>query len=74
MSKTTEAPISVKKAFTLQEAADSTGLGISTISAALRAGELTASYGGPKKSKPVIRSAELDRWLESLPTEKPDVA
>lgn len=61
-----------KRAYTLEEAAMACGYGVSTIREAIRAGEIAPNYGGPKKSKPTIRVAELDRWLESLPTEKPE--
>jgi hypothetical protein len=55
-----------KLAFTFEEAAAATGYGKTVIKLAVRDGDITASYAN---SKPVIRRAELDRWLESLPSE-----
>lgn len=59
-------------AYTLEEAAQAVGIGISTLSAAIDGNELVARYVGPKKTKPVIQAKELDRWLDSLPSEKPE--
>ena len=58
-------------AYTIQEAAAATGYGTTTINNAINRGELIATYGGDKRSKPVIRLNHLNEWLDSLPTEKP---
>lgn len=60
-----------KKSFSIAEAAASSGLSVETIRQAIAHNELIASYGGPKKTKPVILTDEFDRWLRWLPTEKP---
>lgn len=71
MTRTEDRPAPViKKSFNLPEAAASSGLSISTIRHAIDQNELVASYGGPKKTKPVILADEFDRWLRALPTEK----
>ena len=59
-----------KKAYTVQEAAQSVGAGVTTINDAIRGGNLIATYIGTKHSKPVIRSAELERWLDTQPADK----
>jgi hypothetical protein len=43
------------------------GIGETTIKAAIRQGDLIAHYVG---SKLVIRAVDLDRWIETLPTER----
>jgi hypothetical protein len=55
-------------ALTITEAAQATGYSDDVIRAALGRGELTPRYG--TKSKPVIPTDELKRWLNSLPTER----
>lgn len=70
----TKKPLAAEKpplAYTIQEAAVATGYGTTTINNAVKRGELIATYGGDKKSKPVIRVKDLDAWLDALPTEKP---
>lgn len=49
-------------------AAEKVGLSPSTLEAAQDAGDLVAHYSG---RKPVFRAVDLDKWLVSLPTEKP---
>lgn len=44
-----------------------TGIGETTIKAAIRDNELIAHYVG---NKLVIRAADLDDWIQSLPTER----
>jgi hypothetical protein len=55
-------------ALTITEAATATGYSDDVIRAALGRGELVPRYG--TKSKPVIPVTELQRWLDSLPTER----
>ena len=43
------------------------GIGESTIKAALKSGDLIGHYVGVKL---VIRAADLDEWIQSLPTER----
>lgn len=59
----------MKLAYTLEEAAEQSGYGMSTLKVEIKAGRLVPSYAN---KKPVIRHAELQRWLDSLPAEAPD--
>lgn len=52
-------------------AVEATGLSKTTIQEAVATGELIAHYCG---RKPVFRAVDLDAWIESLPTERPDRA
>jgi hypothetical protein len=56
-----------KLALTIAEAAEAVGYSDDVIRAAMKRGELQASYAN---TKPVIRVTELTRWLESLPSER----
>lgn len=49
-----------------QVAAEKVGLSPKTLEQAQAAGDLIAHYIG---RKPVYRAADLDAWIESLPTE-----
>lgn len=49
-------------------AAQKVGLSPTVLETAQEKGELIAHYLG---RKPVYRAVDLDRWIESLPTEKP---
>lgn len=64
MSKTV---ITDRLSYTVQEFATATGLGVTTIRDAIKAGHIIPSYAG---SKPLITKREGERWLESLPAEK----
>jgi hypothetical protein len=55
--------------YDLKGAVEATGLSESVIRAAVRNRDLVANYYG---TKPVFRAIELDRWIASLPTEKPE--
>lgn len=57
----------VKLAYSLEEAAEATGYGQTTLKVAIRRGELVAAYAN---TKPVILADELKSWLASLPTER----
>lgn len=61
-----------KLAYPLSEAAEQVGYSDEVLRLAIRRGELDASYGTSRK--PVIRTTELLRWLDALPTEKPESA
>lgn len=56
----------MKLAYTIQEAVVATGISESEIKKAIRRGDLIPSY---PNARPVIRAAELDRWLEAMPAE-----
>lgn len=56
-------------ALTYDEAAAAVGYSKHVIRDAIDRGELAPSYGA--KTKPVIRVTELQRWLDTLPTERP---
>jgi hypothetical protein len=58
----------MKLAYSLAEAELATGLGRTSIREAIRENKLIPSY---VNSKPIILATELQRWLESLPTERP---
>lgn len=55
-------------ALTYEEAAVAVGYSKTTIRQAIERGELVPSYG--TKAKPVVRITELQRWLDTLPTER----
>lgn len=57
-----------KTAYSIDEAAEETGLGRTTIREHIAKGNLIAKY---PNSKPIIRQIDLDDWLDSLPTESP---
>jgi hypothetical protein len=57
----------MKLALTYDEAAEACGYHRDVLRDAVKANELVASYAN---SKPVFLVTELQRWLESLPTEK----
>lgn len=64
-------PVSVvfdadRRAFNVQEAAALCGISADVVRAAIRRGDLIAKY---PSSRPIILAAELDTWLERLPTE-----
>lgn len=54
-----------KLAYSLAEAAEATGYSKRTIQLAVEHNDLVARYAN---SKPVIETAELQRWVRSLPT------
>lgn len=53
--------------YNMAGAISATGIGETTIKAAIRDNELIAHYVG---NKLVIRAADLDDWIQSLPTER----
>jgi hypothetical protein len=55
-----------KLAYTIAQAAEACGVGVTVIDEACRRGDLVKSY---PNSRPLILAAELQRWLESLPHE-----
>ena len=54
------------KAYTIQDAADLAGVSKEVIRAHIKRGNLTARY---PSTRPVILAAELDEWLNNLPTD-----
>lgn len=57
----------VKRAYTIQEAAEAYGVGVDTIRAHIKLGTLAAKY---PSSRPVIATEELRDWFNSLPEER----
>lgn len=55
-------------AYSIQEFAAATGMGVTKVNDAIRDGRLTPSYWD---SKPLIKLSEGQRFIESLPSEKP---
>lgn len=53
--------------YNMAGAVGATGIGETTIKAAIASGDLIAHYVGVKT---VIRAADLDEWIQSLPTER----
>ena len=62
------APTLEKLAYSIPNFAEVVDLSVSTIYDEIRAGRLTPSY--PNR-KPLITRREGQRWLDSLPAEKP---
>jgi len=60
--------MSVKLAYTFEEAAEQSGYSIRTLKQAVADGNLMARYAN---TKGVIRHADLDAWLDKLPAEAP---
>jgi hypothetical protein len=56
-------------AYTVPELADSIGRSAAFVTEHITAGNLVASYPGVH---PIILTEEAQRWLKSLPTEKPE--
>lgn len=56
---------------TVDDAAAEVGLSKDSIQKAIKANDLAVRYFG---SKPLVPFAELRRWFESLPDEKPERA
>ena len=54
-------------AYNMAGAVAASGIGETSIKAAIRNGDLVAHFIG---SKLVIRAADLDDWIQSLPTER----
>ncbi|WP_160299664.1 hypothetical protein [Microbacterium azadirachtae] len=55
-----------KIAYTMREAATATGVSVTLLNAAIKRGDLTASYAG---TKPLLTVPELERWVSSFPSE-----
>lgn len=55
--------------YNMAGAVSATGIGETTINTAIRNNELIAHYVG---NKLVIRAADLDEWIQSLPTQHPN--
>ena len=61
-------PVLDKLAYSLPALAEATDLSVDSLQREIKAGRLVASY---PNSKPIVARAEVERWLESLPHEKP---
>lgn len=60
-----------KLSYSVPNLATATDLSIDSIQKAIKRGDLVANYFG---TKPLITRDEARRWIESLPTEKPERA
>ncbi|WP_404474769.1 hypothetical protein [Microbacterium aerolatum] len=60
-----------KLSYSMASLAEATDLSVDSIQKAIKRGDLVANYFG---SKPLITRDEARRWLEALPTEKPEKA
>lgn len=60
-----------KLSYSLQSLSEATELSVDSIQKAIRNDELVPSYFG---SKPLILATEAERWLATLPNEKPERA
>jgi hypothetical protein len=60
-------PTFAKVAYDMKGAVEATSIGETRIKEALGRGDLIGHYNG---SKLVIRAADLDDWIQSLPTER----
>ena len=58
-----------KLAYSFDEAAEATGYSKRTISQAVSVGDLIARYAN---TKGIIKKVDLEEWIDSLPTEKPE--
>lgn len=58
----------MKKAYTIQEAAEAYGVSADVVRAHIKRGNLAARY---PTSRPVIDAEELAAWFQSLPSEAP---
>lgn len=54
-------------AYTIETASKASHIGQDRIREAIRLGDLIAHYVG---TKAIIRAADLDDWIETLPTER----
>jgi excisionase family DNA binding protein len=64
--------VSLKLAYSYEEAAAALGISAKVLRNAVRDNELVATYVTTRK--PVFRAADLEQWLDSKPTERPDQA
>lgn len=58
--------------FSPKEASEATGVALTTLRAAITAGDIEVRYPTPKRQ--VITREALERWLSSLPTERSGAA
>lgn len=58
-----------KLSYSVQNLATATDLSVDSIQKAIKRGDLVANYFG---TKPIITRDEARRWIESLPTERPE--
>lgn len=57
--------------YSVKGAAEATGLSDTVIRLAINSGDLAARY---PNTKAIIEHHELERWVQSMPTEKPERA
>lgn len=57
--------------YSMPGAAAASGISEATLTKAIADGELIAHYVGVKGGKRIIRAADLDEYVLSLPTERP---
>ncbi|KQQ65035.1 hypothetical protein [Microbacterium sp. Leaf320] len=60
-----------KLSYSIPNLAIASDLSVDSIQKAIKRGDLVANYFG---TKPIITRDEARRWIESLPTEKPERA
>lgn len=60
-----------KLSYSIPNLAIASDLSVDSIQKAIKRGDLVANYFG---TKPIIARDEARRWIESLPTEKPERA
>lgn len=65
-----DTPVLDKLAYSIPNFAKAVDLSVTTVREAIQSGDLVASY--PAKMKPLITKAEGERWLASLPSERPN--
>lgn len=58
-----------KLSYSVQNLAGATDLSVDSIQKAIKRGDLVANYFG---TKPIITREEARRWIDSLPTERPE--
>lgn len=67
----TEQPVYSFISCSLRQAAERTGISETTLTKAIDAGYLTAHRAGEKGGRILLRAADLDAWVQALPTESP---
>lgn len=59
--------------YSLQGAAEASGISLDVIRKAMRAGDLPVHYprvNGKPIARPLVRADDLDRWVQDGPTER----
>lgn len=55
---------------TLEVVARATSIGVKQIREACETGDLVSYWAGDAASKRIIRAADIDEWIQSLPTKR----